>query len=465
MQPGEQIAYYVTAQNVGHEVTDGSQIDVDVDLPAGLVAKSAQKITGFAVDCSSLTPDTDDPFVCTSTELVEPSSETVIEVVAEAAPLASGTLTTTFEVSGGNAAPASTLDSTRVAASPPGFGVDSFDTQLTDDLAGAPFTQAGGHPYAFETEILLNTLTHPEHGGAWPAGSARDIVVDLPPGLVGDPTVLGQCSAEQLAHPSGKPDCPVSSQVGVTVLSFDEQPALRRTPVFNMVPPAAVPARFAFSFAGTLINLDASLRSDGDYGLSVGSLKSPQPLALVGSKVTIWGDPSDPVHDPLRACPGSFVLGAGCTAEAAGAFLRLPTHCPPSGQGLPWSMRTDSWENPGDYQTASFESHLPPGFPVAPKDWGPKQGPTDCDGVPVRAELDARPTSIDAETPTGLEVEVEIPNPGIANPDGIASSDIKKVKVSLPRGGDDQPLPGRGPGACIPSQYESAEMRFLPTAR
>lgn len=464
--PGGQIAYYLEAKNLGGIDTDGSQVDIEIDLPPGLLAISAQSISGLLFDCSSIHPDTDDPFTCAWNGVVPPDEYTDLEVLAEASPLATGALTTAFEISGGGVAPVFTLDSTRVGPAPSSFGIDSFDTALTADEAGAPFTQAAGHPYSFDTEILLDTATDPApgRGDVWPLGSLRDLSVDLPPGLVGNPTAMPQCTAEQMADPTGIPACPTASQVGLVEVAFDGIARVGRgSPLFNVVPSTGSPARFGFSAAGTIIFLDAKLRSDGDYGLSVGSVKSPQPFSIAGSKVTVWGDPSDPAHDFQRACPRTSSLETGCTAEPAPPFLRLPTSCPPAGQGIPWSMRANSWEHPDQFATASFESHLPPGFPAAPEDWGAPQGPTDCSGVPVRAELDAKPTSPDAETSSGLDVHVEIPNAGLENAKGISSSDIKAVEVNLPQGVTINPSQAEGLGVCKPAQYASTELSFFPT--
>jgi uncharacterized repeat protein (TIGR01451 family) len=468
--PGEQLTYYVTIANTGDAPTDGSQIALSVDLPEGVTPVSAGSMfspdgfpEGPPFDCSSMTPESPEPFTCTSAGGFEPGApgtSAFLELVTEASPTATGTLTASFEVSGGGASAAAIVDPTRVAATPPDFGIEAFDTRFGADSEGTPFWRAGGHPYDFDTQIRFNSLTDPAWGPVWAAGSARDISVDLPPGLIGDPTVLGQCTAEEAAHPSGTPACPTSSQVGLVRVRFDGRPKLDRIPLFNMIPPTGVPARFLFAAAGTLITLDAKLRSDGDYGLTVGSTKSPEVFNVVGSRVTIWGDPTAPVHDLERYC---FASGFGCTTERTAPFLRLPTSCPAAGQGLPVSVHADTWENPGAFASATTPTHLPPGFPAAPEEWGEKQGPRNCDAVPVTAELETQPTAIDAETPSGLNVHVEVPNPGLENPAATASSDIKKVEVALPEGMTVNPSQAEGLGSCSVARYESTELSFFPT--
>src|SRR5262245_55537930 len=66
------------------------------------------------------------------------------------------------------------------------FGIQSFDGSITDQN-GNPFTQAGGHPFEISTTIDFNTTTDSQ-GNTIPDGNFKDIRVNLPAGLVGDPS-------------------------------------------------------------------------------------------------------------------------------------------------------------------------------------------------------------------------------------------------------------------------------------
>ena len=129
---------------------------------------------------------------------------------------ASGRLTASFEVAGGNASQQSgdpcgqspsyeappcarAEETTTITTAAPQFGIDVFDSQLSADPAGAPFTQAGSDPYQLSVQLDMNTASDPLFGLLYPVEPAKDIVVDLPPGFVGNPTGIGQCTSAQLA--------------------------------------------------------------------------------------------------------------------------------------------------------------------------------------------------------------------------------------------------------------------------
>ena len=189
----------------------------------------------------------------------------------------SGTVTAAFQVAGGEAANVGrTVDPTLVSATPPPFGIDAFDAQVTADAAGDAQTQAGAHPFEAATDIVFNSANNsstPVGGDLYTVASTRDIVVDLPAGFVGDTTAADRCTADQLANGESftpAPLCPATSQVGSTLVMLANGPVgevLGPLPVFNMVPPRNVPARLGFNVSGTVVTLDATLRTGGDYGL------------------------------------------------------------------------------------------------------------------------------------------------------------------------------------------------------
>ncbi len=59
-------------------------------------------------------------------------------------------------------------------------------------------------------------------------------------------------------------------------------------------------------------------------------------------------------------------------------------------------------------------------------------------------------------------MHVEIPNPGFDNAHGIASSDIKAIKVALPEGMTINPSQGEGLGVCTSAQYASETLKSDP---
>jgi uncharacterized repeat protein (TIGR01451 family) len=393
-------------------------------------------------------------------------------------------LTPEFAASAAGVATATTVDPTRVTATPPGFGFDALDFKI-DGADGAPFTQSGGQPEDITVPIDLNTVTAPDpYGPMYPAEPPRDIVAELPPGLVGNPTGLSTCTVAELANSEGlgpRPLCPSSSQVGIAALRtkgsvlIKDYGANGPSSLFNMEPPPGSAARFGFNVFGVVAVLDAHLRPNGDYGLDVGSTNISEGIALAGVSTTFWGRPAAAIHNPERSCPGELparATGVTCPGGEDVPFLRMPTSC--TGP-LPLTVHADSWEHPArfdesglpdlsdpNWTSASTQTHKGPGYPYLPKDWGAPIGTTGCSKVPVKAKLAATPSSLETETPTGLGVQVEVPNQGLVSPGGLSSSDIKDVKVTLPRGVTINPSQAEGLGVCSSAQYESSKLEFNP---
>ncbi len=149
------------------------------------------------------------------------------------------------------------------------FGVESLEAALST-------AQAGAHPdLHFTFEISKDPKSQPNAFGLKNAyAPTRDVRIELPPGLIGDPNVLGvpqQCTVEELAtfNQAGG-GCPNGSQVGLTnVFAYQ----LRDTflePIYMMQPPGGdVVARLGFIAGIFPVYIDATLRSEDDYGLDL----------------------------------------------------------------------------------------------------------------------------------------------------------------------------------------------------
>jgi uncharacterized repeat protein (TIGR01451 family) len=465
--PGSIHTFYVQVTNTGDAAASGASDPIIVAgrLPSGMSIAGA---TAPGWDCSDLLPGAQ-AFSCRDASNTIPANSAagfrVLTFQAAVSPSAVGTLTSSFTVTGGEelgepVPAASTVDPLTIADVPPPFGVEAFDGTVLD-AAGAPYTRAGGHPYAATVSIDFNTRNDPAplRGDLWPASPVKDVLADLPPGLVGNPTAADQCTAAQLASGGvlARTLCPAAAQVGVALVRLKGDRArnvLGPIPVFNLVPPPDVPARFGFNVAGTIVTLDGALRSDGDYGLSVRVRNIPQGLAIAGTTLTFWGVPAEPSHDAERACPGQqapWEGGPRCGNGAAlKAFLRNPTSCGPAGVGLPVSVSVDSWAEPGVFRDALFISHLPPGYPFPPTDWGPQQGVTDCDAVPFDPGLSVVPASAAAGAPSGSTFALTLPQP--FDPDVPGESDVRRAVIRLPLGVRVNPSAADGLQACTPAQ-------------
>ncbi len=357
------------------------------------------------------------------------------------------------------------------------FGISAFDQQITSDAAGDSFTQAGGHPYAITTEIDFNTHPNSEagqlFGAPMPEEDTKDIFVQLPPGELGNPTSPTQCTDTQLAGDvpgllTSNPTCPISSQVGTiqvrTSLFRLLNPENWVFPVYNMVAPPTAPAKFGFLIAGVPITLTGNVRNGGDFGVTIRSADIPIALAVNGITLAFWGVPADKSHDVQRCdyaflgfglvCPGAPGTPSGPNVDPVTpeAFLTLPTSCTDPGVGFHTTLEVDSWLNPGVYVQQGLFSHLTPGYPAAPAEWGQQQGMTGCDATPFNPSISVTPTNAQADTPSGLNVDITVPQEGLLNPGGIASANVKKAVVTLPAGESVSPSAADGLGACSLAQ-------------
>ena len=164
--------------------------------------------------------------------------------------------------------------------------------------------------------VTLNTKT-PERqtkggkGGPRTVALPKDIVLQLPAGLIADPAPFAQCTEAQFDENheveggSIVNECPAQSAIGVATMTFNE-PSLEgfdtvTTPIFNMTPLAGEPARFGFKARGLLpAFLDTAIRSGGDYGVTLTSSDITELAWLLSLKLTFWGVPGDRRHDNQR---------------------------------------------------------------------------------------------------------------------------------------------------------------------
>jgi hypothetical protein len=455
---GGQFRFYVDVVNAGDVRTDGSTYTLTVTLPPGMRGVSAN---GFS--CPGVAGAT--VVVCPTTFPLDPHEKRMLTLTVDVDAAASGILTARYDITGAGATPASTVDPVTVTSdpTPPLFGIEAFDARVDRDAAGTALTQAGAHPYSASVSFDVTTATDPTSfvGALRPIEPVKDIQVDLPPGFIGNPTAAAKCTVPELANmlvaTVPAPLCAATAQVGTALIRFSGQGEASNTlgplPVFNMVPPPDAPARFGFNAFGTIVVMDARLRSGSDYGVTVSVRNASEGLALIGSTVTLWGVPSDPSHDLERACPGEknpWERGPSCRSGAPPAtFLRNPTSCTDPTVGLTTTLSVDSWVSPGAFQEATTESHLPPGYPFAPIDWGAPRSTDGCENVPFDPRLDGQPLAgSKAGQPAGFAFDLTLPQEDTL----IAESDLKKAVVTLPEGVRVNPSSADGLAGCSLAQ-------------
>ncbi|MCW2952957.1 MAG: hypothetical protein JWQ48_2127 [Conexibacter sp.] len=338
-----------------------------------------------------------------------------------------------------------------------GFSITGFDGSVSNQ-DGTPFTQAGGHPYSATTTIRFSTTTNTD-GTTIPDGDNKDLHVELPAGFIGNPNAVPKCTEDQLAvlgllAAISASSCPVASQVGVVTIDLAYNFGTVTLPVFNMEPPSGEPGLFGFNVLGQgIVHLVPSVRSGGDYGLTVDINDITQTDPILSTSLTLWGVPADPGHDAQRGqlCMSAFGTcfhpnpAAGDPPVSAGVpptpFLTNPTNC--SAGPLTTRLRADSWQHAGDFLAASFVSH-DNGTPPNP------QGVTGCDRLPFSPSLTLRPETTTAGSPSAYAVHLSVPQND--NPFGIATAALKKAVVTLPSGVSVSPSAADGLGACSVDQ-------------
>ncbi len=340
-----------------------------------------------------------------------------------------------------------------------GFGIKSFEIGFENE-DGTPDTQAGSHPYQFVDFFELNSHFKRVESNAdspylrVPDGTLRDVTVDLPPGLVGDPNAPPKkCTGQELRteNANGEGLCSPESMVGNLYLNWSvAQPRLARyyNPVFAMVPPRGVALQLGTNFFLPLLYINNGVVAGGDYPVQATVTGAPAQAPVIKSRLVISG-----VLSPcVRVAPGSgqydnrycSITGGNRgednyqrePASDGKAFLTLPTGCHGP---LRATMAADSWAEPGQWVKASTVSRNSAGTPVSL---------TGCSKLKFPPEIGVEPDSSDASTSSGLTVDVHLPQSAAFNPTGLAESSLRDTTVTLPEGVAINPAGGDGLEAC-----------------
>lgn len=442
MSPGGSGQYVISAFNIGDEDAEGSVVPIEVldELPAGLTATAAQ---GEGWSCSGVGTAT---VSCESAALV-PHAATDLDGRGDAHPVfltvavseTASSAENVVTVSGGGApGPATAHDPTPISSTPAGFGFvpGSYESDLFDAAApdGGPVRQAGSHPFEMRLDFKMNLAlrTVPASGAPFtdPDQYMKTNEVRLPAGVVGNPEATPKCDAEQLGDsgPSQHGLCPANSQVGSIDLALNTGTGLvpggvLDIPVFNMVPPPGHPAAFGFAFLGNPVYIVASL-DPHDYSV-ITRIENINTLYPVRSaRLSLWGVPADPAHEMLRTNPdaahSTTAYGAPSTAEIK-PFLTLPSQCDTGGRV---KLRADSWLHPGQF---------------TPWQEGEEIKATGCEDprIRFRPRITIQPTSHEAAAPTGLNVDLSVPQKNDSFASGSqAANEANAAKLYAPNGND-----------------------------
>jgi hypothetical protein len=375
-------------------------------------------------------------------------------------------------VSGGGAGAAVLKRKLALETASAAYGVQGYEV-APEEEGGAVDTRAGSHPFQLTTTLTLNAeaptfpILEPEpgvlHEEPLPVPQAaaltKDLSFRLPPGLIGNAAALPRCNEYtfiEQARNLGGIECPVDSVVGVATSIVNwlpgagpRVPGVVTEPLYNLEPAEGEPARFGFATpAPDPVILDTAVRTGEDYGVTVTTHDVTEGVSFMGSQVTFWGTPSDPRHDTQRG-PGCLGNKAGqryvanglepsCPYEGhAQPFLIMPTSC----MGPPvTSVEADSWSHPGVFVAPfryTFENALEEPFSL-----------DGCNELNFEPSIEVEPDGEQASSPSGLKVDVHVPQDAGLNQTGRAESAVKSITVTLPEGVALNPGGADGLAAC-----------------
>jgi len=327
------------------------------------------------------------------------------------------------------------------------FGLSSASAQLST-------SQAGAHPEVTLSFEVKQDPTSEENSSGFKAPYAltRDVRFELPPGLIGDPNVIGsqqQCSVQELV---GEAECPNGSQVGVTTVSVYGLGTLAAEPVYMMKPPGGdVAAELGF-IAGIYPTLvDNKVRSEDDYGLDAEVRDAIPTGGLVAANTTIWGVPAAASHDHERCTPHE-VFEKSCTESPARppGSLELPFWTNPTTCGAPLPIRVaaSSWSEPDRFDTAT----------------GTMGQIAQCNRLPFGPSMTLEPTSHHTDSPTGANITLKLPaSEGVKV---LEPSQMRDLRIAFPPGLVFNPGAGDGLATCSPAQvgFRTREASHCPDA-
>lgn len=285
--------------------------------------------------------------------------------------------------------PVSYASAAEFGIAPGGFSVHMLDAE------GNPENRSGSHPDRLQIDFALEA----EGTGT----SAKDLMVEMPPGFSGDPAAVPACPRQ--AHEEGE-ECSSESQVGVVRFGSSGE----TLPIFLLEPEADQVAAFT-SKAGFPVPFQMKLRPD-DFGVTFEANNLAEGTPSEG-RIELWGVPA--AHQEAPTAPSR-------------PFLTAPTTCGP----LTFSLRVRSREENASWLSATAEA-------------GPLVG---CEGLHFAPRLSLQLGNPFADSPTGVRMILST-----SEEEGeLASAQMKDVTVTLPAGLTVSPGGAAGLAFCADAQ-------------
>jgi hypothetical protein len=346
----------------------------------------------------------------------------------------SATTITTTEI-GGAATPFAPLDFTASALDAAG----GTDTQAADRLGGL---FAG---FAFPTDVEGRQT--PEGVQPFPVEDPKQIIVDTPPGLVGNPQAAATCPLSNLENTEGAsiPACSPASRVG-TITVLEPHGVQTPLPLFNIVPENGYAAEFG-AYDPVLERaavLYASVTPYPEYAVRVISAPQDRFIRITGLATTFFGNPA----------------AIDATGLSQAPFLANPSDCRAS--GFTTTIHVDSWQHPGTFLADGQPNLSDPNWKSAAYRSPAVQG---CGTLQFHPAITIRPEAGQntADQPAGYQAALEVPQN--EDPNGLATPPVKKVAVTLPSGVAISPSAANGLVGCEEAGEQGIELESASEGR
>jgi uncharacterized repeat protein (TIGR01451 family) len=434
--------YRITATNAGAAPTDGSPVTISDTLPPGLTAQAASLKYISGVNGREARPVggcTTAPLRCIVEAPLPAGATLLMEVHVHVDPGASGEATNLAQIEGGGAPSASTALTNRLNEGDALFGLAGLGVDLAGE-DGQPDLRAGAHPRSLTTSFDFRTKALRRSGKptlAIASEQVKHLLVDLPLGFLGDPLAAARCplNALTVAEESGggfNNFCPPTSQLGLLRASFTATSAPSNDPLMNLVPDGGHPAAL-----GAVVTLDPQVLH-GDL------VPSPAGYVLRTSTIvpetTFFGDVIS-VAATLYGNPAAIYNPGGPEVP----FLTNPADC--SLSGTTTTVHLDSWQHPGSFNPDGSPNLSDPNWKTQSVTLPPVTG---CSRLEFTPAIEARPTTNVADSPSGLDVTVKVPQN--QDPKGLATPPLKKAVIALPQGIAVNPSAANGLEGCTLAQ-------------
>jgi hypothetical protein len=307
------------------------------------------------------------------------------------------------------------------------IGIADFSTELNEKSAGM----------AADFNLKFGVKKSESYNA--PSGIIREQVVDLPPGVVGDPTAVTEtCPMGDVSPGYGRQLCPPGSVAGFARITIFNPSGGEFGPItVRVYRTEPYPGEIAaFAFTTLLVNpvrLSVTVDPSNGYRVRITSKNQQAGSPLVKADVTMWGVPQEHqgpgslfqfVHPDTFGGP----MPAGIERRR---FMSVPTRCDGP---LVTTMRVASWQ---------YRTLLDPVTSEIPT-------PTGCENLKFSPWLEVKPAVSQAATPSGYQVTLQLgQNDDPATP---RTPNLKDAVVTLPKGVAISPSVANGLEACTDAQ-------------